>query len=209
MTYAAGSLQSYSYLLQAIYRYVVVVYPARLIYQSARFQIFLICLTWIGAIIYPIPIVFTDQIKYDVDNQICQMPLRLSFPTIFSLCFMYMIPVGSIGFIYFRMVRYVKWVSKRVTPVNTLSRAQRELKMIGRIIRLVWILLSLGLPYLIFVLMSFFNRTPKYDFRIGYTFVDVSLARVMIALFQFTDPVKTSLMKKINWRPNTIVAAEK
>jgi hypothetical protein len=120
-----------------------------------------------------------------------------------------MIPVGSIGFIYFRMVRYVKWVSKRVTPVNTLSRAQRELKMIGRIIRLVWILLSLGLPYLIFVLMSFFNRTPKYDFRIGYTFVDVSLARVMIALFQFTDPVKTSLMKKINWRPNTIVAAEK
>jgi hypothetical protein len=51
MSYAAGSLQSYSYLLQAIYRYVVVVYPARLIYQSARFQIFLICLTWICGII--------------------------------------------------------------------------------------------------------------------------------------------------------------
>ncbi len=58
MTYVMAGLQNYSYLLQAIYRYVVVVYPARLTYQSARFQIFLICLTWICGIIYPIPIVF-------------------------------------------------------------------------------------------------------------------------------------------------------
>ena len=89
MTYIACSLQNYSYLLQAIYRYVVVVYPARLIYQSARFQIFLICLTWICGIIYPIPIVFTDQIKYDVDNQICQMPLHLSFLNYFQ-CMLYL-----------------------------------------------------------------------------------------------------------------------
>jgi hypothetical protein len=58
MTYVMAGLQNYSYLLQSIYRYVVVVYPARLTYQSARFQIFLIFLTWICGIIYPIPIVF-------------------------------------------------------------------------------------------------------------------------------------------------------
>ncbi len=206
MNYAAGSLQSYTYLLQAIYRYVVVVYPARLTYQSARFQIFLICLTWICAIIYPIPMVFTDQIKYFSDSQICQTPFRLSFLTIFNACFIYMVPVGALVFIYFRMVRYVKQISKRATPVNTLSRAERELKMIVRIIRLVSILLSMGLPFTIFILMSFFNSTPKYYFRIGYIFMDVLLIFVMIALFQNTDPVKTSLKKKINWRPNAIIA---
>ncbi len=205
MTLVACNLQNYSYLLQAIYRYLVVVYPARLNYQSARFQISLICLTWSCAIIYPIPIVFTDQIKYDVDNQTCQAPLRLSFLTIFNICYVYMIPVGSVVLIYFRMVRYIKQMSKRVTAVNTLSRAQRELKMIVRIIRLISILLSLGLPYTIFIFMSFFNSAPKYSFRIAYIFADASLALVMIVLFQNTDLVKTSLMKKINWRTNAIV----
>jgi hypothetical protein len=206
MIYTACTLQYYSYLLQAIYRYIVVVYPTRLTYQSARFQIFLICLTWICGIIYPIPIVFTNQIKYNVDNQICQMPLLLSFLTIFNASYVCMIPVGALVFIYFHMVRCIKRMSKRVIPANTLSRAQRELKMVYRIIILVSILLVLGLPYAIFVLMGLFNRAPKYDFRIAYTFIDVSLVFVMIALFQFTDPVKTSVMKKINRRPNTIVA---
>jgi hypothetical protein len=205
MSYATASLQSYSYLLQAIYRYVVVVYPARLNYQSARYQLLLICLTWISGIIYPIPIIFTDQIKYFADSQTCQTPFRLSFLTIFNACYIYMVPVGALVLIYFHMVRYVKLISKRATPVNTLSRAERELKMIVRIIRLVLILLSIGLPYMIFILMSFFNSTPKYSFRIGYIFMDVSLIFVMIALFQNTDPVKTSLKKKINWRPNKIV----
>jgi len=206
MVLAACSFQNYSYLLQAIYRYLVVVYPARLIYQSARFQILLICLTWICGIIYPIPIIFTNQIKYDVDNQTCVIPLRLSFLTILNICFIYTIPVASIVFVYFRMVRYIKKMSKRVTPTNTLSRVQRELKMIVRIIRLVSIVLSFGLPYSIFLVMSFFNSAPKYDFRIAFIFFNASLIFVMIALFQNTDPVKTSLMKKLNGRPNAIVA---
>jgi hypothetical protein len=117
-----------------------------------------------------------------------------------------MIPLGALVFIYIRMVRYVKRMSERVTPVNTLSRAQRELKMIVRIMRLLSILLSFGLPYTIFMVMSFFNREPKYDFRIVYISLDASLAFAMIALFQQTDPVKTSLMKKMNGRPNAIVA---
>jgi ABC-type glycerol-3-phosphate transport system permease component len=97
-------------------------------------------------------------------------------------------------------------MSKRVTPANALSRAQRELKMIVRIIRLISILLTIGLPYIVFMFMSFFNSAPKYYFRVAYIFGDVSLVFVMIALFVNTDPVKTSLMKKINWRPNAIVA---
>jgi hypothetical protein len=207
MSYVSGALQNHSYLLQAMYRYVVVVYPARLTYQSARFQIFLIFLIWICGIIYPIAMVFTDQIKYDVQNQICQIPLRLSFLTFFNSCYMYTIPVGSIILIYFRVVRYVKLMSKRAAPGNTLSRAQRELKMIVRIIRLISILLFAGIPYTIFIFMSFFNSAPKYDFRIAFIFLYASLVLVMIALFQNTDPVMMFVMKKINRLPNTIVAA--
>jgi hypothetical protein len=100
----------------------------------------LICLTWICGIIYPIPIVFTNQITYHVNDQICQIPLLFSFLLIFHACYLYLIPVGYIMLIYFKMIRYVQEMSKRVTSANTLSRAQRELRMVNRIVLVVSII---------------------------------------------------------------------
>ena len=96
-------------------------------------------------------------------------------------------------------------MSKRVTLINTLFRAQRELRMIGRIISLVFILLILGIPYVLFLLMSFFNSAPKYHFRIAYIFVIVSLVLVLIAQFQIAEPLKMSVKKIINWQPNRVI----
>ncbi|CAF1473883.1 unnamed protein product [Adineta steineri] len=95
-------------------------------------------------------------------------------------------------------VRYVKEMSKHVTPVNTLIRAQRELKMVYRIVILVSFLIGLGIPYASFVIMGFFTSPPKYHFRIAYIFVNISLIFIMMSLFKFTDPVRTSIMKRIN-----------
>ncbi|CAF1105105.1 unnamed protein product [Rotaria sordida] len=203
--YVAVAIQNYSYLLQAIYRYILIVYPSRLFYQSVKFQTFLIALIWICCIIYPIPLVFTGQIKYLVNDQICQIPLQLSFLTIFCAFYFYLFPILSIVLIYVKMVRYVHEMSKHVTPVNRLFHAQRELRMIRRVVSLIFILVTLGFPYAIFVFMSFFNRTPKYHFRIAFTFINLSLVFVLIALLEITEPLKTSLMKRINGRPTNVV----
>jgi hypothetical protein len=106
-----------------------------------------------------------------------------------------MMPVNVIMFINSKVVRHVKDISKRAAPANTLSRAQRELKMVQRIVRIVFILAISGLSYASFALMSFFTRPPKYHFRIVLVFIDVSLVFIMVALFQFTDPLKTSVKK--------------
>jgi hypothetical protein len=53
--------------------------------------------------------------------------------------------------------------------------------------------------------MSFFNSAPKYYFRIAFIFVDVLFIWVMIAIFQFTDPLKASLKKIINGRRNLVI----
>jgi len=98
-------------------------------------------------------------------------------------------------------------MSKRVTPVNTLLRAQKDLKMVQRTVILISILLIPGIPFTLFIFMSFFTNPPKYHFRIAYIFLDVSLIFVMIALFQFNDPLKSSIMKKIKGKPNIVVAA--
>ena len=107
--------------------------------------------------------------------------------------------------IYFKLVRYVHDMSKRITPANTLVRAQRELKMVRRTVILVMILFISGVPYSSFIFLSFANRAPQYHFRIAYVFVNGSMLFVMIALFQFTDPFKESIKKIIYGRPNTVL----
>jgi hypothetical protein len=126
------------------------------------------------------------------------MPLQTSL-YIFYTCFLaYLNPVTLIIIIYFKLVRYVQKKSKQITPVNQLVRLRRELKMVRRIIMLLIVLITLGLPYTIFFIISFFTDPPKYHFRLAFLSVDISLACIIIALCQFTDPIKTCVMKTIN-----------
>ncbi|CAF4011683.1 unnamed protein product [Rotaria sp. Silwood1] len=204
LSYASCAVMNYSFLLQAIYRYVVVVYPNYLIFQSTRFQLFFICVTWTLGFVYPIGFMSNGNITYDVDNQICQISLGLSFPMIFVALCIYTIPISLIMFVYFKLVRYVKTISNLVTPANTLIRARRELNMFRRIVIFVTILVVLGIPYITFICMSFFISPPKYHLRIACSAIYVSLACVIIALFQLTPPLKTSIMKLISGRRNKI-----
>jgi hypothetical protein len=157
-----------------------------------------ICLTWIFGIAYSMPFLFTGQIVYNPDNQICQMILQLSISVIYmTLCF-YILPLLMTMVMYFNIVRHVKAMSKRVIVANTLFRVQRDLKILRRIVILTMILFTSGFPYALFMFMSFFNHIPKYHFRIAYLFINLSLVLVMIALFQFTESLKAFIMKRIN-----------
>ncbi|CAF0888361.1 unnamed protein product [Rotaria sp. Silwood1] len=203
--YVVTILQNYSYLLQAIYRYITVVYPNRLFWQSVRFQVCLILAIWIFGFVCPLPYVLNHEIEYNIDNQICQMSLKLSFLTVYNVLCVYMVPVSLIMLVYFKLVRYVQDMSKNVTPANTLCRAQKELKMVRRIVILVMGIVTIGFPYALFVFISFFTAPPKYHFRIAYIFVDTSLTFVMIALFQFTEPLKISIIKRITRQTNIVI----
>jgi hypothetical protein len=182
----------------------ITIYPTRLFWQTTRTQILLISLSWIIALVFPILYLFIGAIVYNIDNQICQVPFRLSFSIVYAPVCVYIIPLNMVIFLYYKLVRYVKEIGKRVTPANTLLRLQRELKMFRRAMILIMILLFCGFPYTSFIFLSFFNRAPKYHFRIAFLGFDFSLVAVMIAIFQFTDSLKESIKKLINGRPNTI-----
>jgi hypothetical protein len=204
--YVTAGLLDSSFFLQALYRYIGVIYPNRLFYQSIKFQVSLICLSWIFDFLYPLIFLFDHEIIYNINNQICQLPLKLSFSIIYMSSCAYSIPMILIILIYFKLVRYVRRMSERVTPVNTLSRAKRELKMVNRIFILTIILMIFGVPYMSFIFMSFFVSPPKYHFRIAFIFVDISLVFMITVLFQFTDPLKESIIKRIKrQRPNVAV----
>jgi hypothetical protein len=204
--YFTSAVFDYSYLIQALYRYLIVVYPTRLFWQTGKFQFLCIMITWIGCILYPIPFILNNQTIYNVDNQVCQLAMRRSFHLYYAAFYIYIIPVSLIVFIYFKLVLYVRAMSKRIMPANTLLRAQRELKMVQRTVIIITTLITLGVPYASFVFMTIFTSSPKYDLRIGYMFIDVSLVFAMIALFQFTDPLKAFMTKKVNIQSTTLTA---
>ncbi|CAF1062316.1 unnamed protein product [Adineta steineri] len=205
--YVSCGLHNYSFLLQAIYRYLTAVYPNRLFWQSRRIQILFICIKWIFCFVYILPILFTNGFTYNVDNQIYQTPLALSFSIIYASTCVYAFPMLLIVLIYFTLVRNVHGMSKRVTAANTLSRAKRELKMVRRIVILVGILLTIGFPYVLFAVISFFTTPPKHHYRIAYIFAETSLVCVLITSYYFTDPLKTSIIKIINRQQNRVIQA--
>ncbi len=118
----------------------------------------------------------------------------------------YTIPITITVFLYFKLIYYVKQMSKRVTSANVLYRAQRELNMIRRVVILVMILFAFGIPDCVFFMMIVFNDKQLYDWRIGSVSMDVSVSMISIVLIQFTEPLKTAIMKRIKRRPNMVVA---
>jgi hypothetical protein len=167
----------------------------------------LIVLAWILAFTFPIPFTVTGEIIYIVDNQICLVPIRFSLSMLYIPNFIYLIPVHLVLFIYIKLVRYVHGMSKRVTLINTLRRARRNLKVVQRIVFLTQMLFISGFPMTLFVFLSFANRTPRYNYRIGFIFVHVSMLSAIIALFQFTDSLIASVKKIIYGRPTIVIPA--
>lgn len=157
------------------------------------------------SLLFPLGFIFTASLTYNSDNQICQLPLQFSFAVIYACSCLCTIPVAITMFIYYKLVRYVRRMNQNMTHANILLRAQRELKMIGRIAKLVTILVILGGPYVIFIIISFFITPPKYHFRIAFLFVDASSAFVMIAICRFTDPLRESIMKRVKRQLNMVI----
>ena len=205
--YSTCSIFNCSFLIQAVYRYVRVLYPARLIYQSWKFQLGLIVASWLFGILFPIGFMLDDEIRYNPANQICQLPLRFSRSIIYMALCAYVIPVSLTMIIYIVLVAYVKKMSKRVASNNRLSRAKQELKMVRRTVILVSILVIYCLPYAMFIVLSFFISIPKYQARISYIFIDPSYLFAIIALYQFTDPLKESIRKNFFKQNNHVLPA--
>ena len=77
--------------------------------------------------------------------------------------------------------------------------------MVRRTFILIMILFISGVPYSLFILLSFANLAPQYHFRIAYIFVNESLLFVMIALFKFTESFTASMKKIIYGRQNMVI----
>jgi hypothetical protein len=85
--------------------------------------------------------------------------------------------------------------SRATSSAQSIFQARRELAMVQRIVTTISILALLGVPYLIFMFISFITDPPKYHFRISIFFADLAQTFIMLALFKFSQPVMDILWK--------------
>ncbi|CAF1039353.1 unnamed protein product [Adineta ricciae] len=197
LSYVLCTIMNFSFLLQAFYRYLSAVYPTYTYWKSKKLHLLLVSLTWVYSFLYPLPFTLSGEITYNVDNQVCQIPLRLSFALIYAIFNVYLLPVGLIQLIYFKLVRHIKDLNAHPIGVHNTFRVQRELRMVRQIVIIVCVLIIFGLPYSSFALTSFFTTPPKYHFRIAVLFIISSLVFITLALFYFTSPIKSSVNRLI------------
>lgn len=185
----------YSFFLQSFYRYISIVYPACFLCNSIVFQLFSIVFTWLFGFVHSIPYFVRNEIVYNFDNQICQVPLRISWLSMYISFMIYVLPLTLTIIVYFNLVKYVKQLRRHIFPRKKFRRARKELKMVRRTITLILILTIVCFPMMIFLFLSLFNRQPRYHFRIGYSFISISLIFVLITLFYYNRPLRKSFIQ--------------
>ncbi|CAF1446871.1 unnamed protein product [Adineta ricciae] len=200
--YVGTGLLLYSFVLQAIYRYIVIVYPTYLSWQSIRIQLFLICFTWMFCFISTLPSLLMNAIQYSFDDQICLVFPRLSFSAIYNMLISYLIPISIIISIYLKLVRYVHFIDSRPSSIARMYRVRRNLFVVRRIITKILILIVLGMPYTIFIFISFFTTPPKYHLRIAIFLLVLSQTLITVAIIYFCRPVSNILMKFLHMTAN-------
>ena len=200
LIYVGHSLFLYSLTSQAFYRYVIIIHPARLWWQSMRLQLTLICSTWIFSLAAFTPWAFNGDIVYDEDNQVCLLVLRPSAPVLYTMAYSYIIPILIIIYFYVRLVRHVRQMSTRATAAPTQFQGRRDLIVVRRIITIIIVLLIFGMPYTSFAVVSFVRPPPRYHYRISIFCMNVAQACVTLAVFKFSPPV-TDLVTKLKRVP--------
>jgi hypothetical protein len=195
LDYCTAALQNHSFALHAVHRYMTVVHPSFRLWQSIRFQTILIMIKWIFFMSLFVPLLWRHDIRYNSDNQICQIPLTLPLPALYVTFLIFVSPVTIIIVVYYKLLRYVRSMGQHITPVNRLFRTKRQLKMIRRICVLINALLFLALPYTTFIVLSFVTVVPKYHFRIIFAFIYVASSLMMCSLFSHTNTARRTAVK--------------
>ena len=193
--YVGTSLFLHSLTAQALYRYTIIIHPTRLSFQSMRLHATLICSIWIFSLVALAPWAFTGDIVYDEDNRVCLLLLRPSVPVLYNMTYAYIIPILIIIYLYFRLVRHVRQMSVRASAAPTHFHERRELVVVRRVITIVTVLLTFGLPYTFFAIVSFIRPPPRYHYRICIFCTNVAQTCVTFALFKFSPPVMDLVAK--------------
>ena len=106
--YCGCALLYYSYVMEALQRFVFVVFNDYRSLLKRRIQLLFIFIQWLLCILGTfIPLSLTNQLKYDIYMNMCIIPIRSSGWTLYYAIFCYSIPLMLIAIFYYQLIQYI------------------------------------------------------------------------------------------------------
>ena len=102
--------------------------------------------------------------------------------------FVYHIPLISIGFIYFYIVRYIKKQNTLTVQQNRRQANQRDLVVLRRIIILLGVLLTVGLPttgLYLWYLITGYSMPMIYHVQLCTISIEMASLPIIIVFIQY------------------------
>ncbi|CAF1392397.1 unnamed protein product [Adineta steineri] len=187
----------WAFVNQALFRLGRVVYPTIRWLQSYRLYIILPLIELISSCILMSLVVFLHDVVYSPENYYCFVPFTRVFSELWLALHSYGSQIGVLLFIYIRITIFLR----RQTNTPTLivkQRQDRDLLVIRRILITVALLISLGVPGIVFLVKSFITNTDDFlTFPFVFFFISISMIGVCISTIIFTPQLKMIVVKII------------
>ena len=199
LLFYACTVKAYSYLVQAISRFFISVFPQHRFLHSFRANYLLILGSWlVSAMIAAGMLLSANAYQYEPESRLCLMTTKHFVTSFTSVVTVFLTSVTSIivlyGILLSRTVRYSR------TDFNSIYQVQfkRGMKVFRKIFIFVSILLISGTFYGVLVILNAVAHVPPALFSLTILFISFGAAAEAIALLLTNQQVRQIMFAKLN-----------
>ncbi|CAF1431539.1 unnamed protein product [Adineta ricciae] len=190
------SMMYVSFINQAFYRLVRIVYPQSQCFRSIKFYIVLTIVEYICTIGIQCVIIPWNGIIYLTNDYFCYVSFANIRALVWTAIFAYQVPCACTLMIYIRITMFLRNQANNLT-VATRQRQRRDFLIVQRILIIMTLLITLGIPPMFFILR--FAVTGDYHpltLRVSCLPAAISMASLNIVLI-FSIPQLKSVIRKL------------
>ncbi|CAF1505046.1 unnamed protein product [Adineta ricciae] len=145
------SMMYVSFINQAFYRLVRIVYPQSQCFRSIKFYIVLTIVEYICTIGIQCVIIPWNGIIYLTNDYFCYVSFANIRALVWTAIFAYQVPCACTLMIYIRITMFLRNQANNLT-VATRQRQRRDFLIVQRILIIMTLLITLGIPPMFFIL---------------------------------------------------------
>lgn len=198
ITYAT-SVKTYSYVIQAISRFLIIFNNKQQFLLTFRFNGIMIILSWVvSGIIAGGMFISPTAYQYESESHLCGLSTRNFRTSFVAIVVIFFFTTNTTVILYSIILFYAKRYN-RISPnsTNTLQ-SNRNIKVFRKIFIFITILLIGGTPYLLLVILNRINEAPWPLYSISILFIACAAAIESIALLFTNKQVKKIFLTKFS-----------
>ncbi|CAF2839044.1 unnamed protein product [Rotaria sp. Silwood2] len=192
----------YSCLLQAMFRLCRVVFQKRKILQSRTVFTIAMIIQWLVSIVYILAYLLLNDFQYHPDISSCWLSFKNICGLSIAMVFVYGSPLTIMTLIYVCIVRFIRHTVQTQQIRNNANK--RDLLVVKRIIILVFIAMTIGIPtLLIFIVYMITNYLTPLAYHIQALSLTWGLVAASIAMGFITPQVREIFKMNRHINPTT------